>query len=248
MRWFAADLHIHTALSPCAEDAMTPPAIVIAAMDAGLDIIAICDHNAAANIEAVREVAEGPGEGRVAVLAGMEITTAEEVHLVCLFPEPDAALATAAKVREGLPRYAAGARRYGRQLIMNGDGDIVGEEDAMLSSASALPIEAAAALVRENAGIVIAAHVDRPSFSIFSQLGFLPPNLPIDALEVSAAGYRQGRAVEFEATGLPLVTASDSHSYTEVGCVHTDFRMESPGFVEIARALKGLEGRDCRFA
>lgn len=227
---------------------MTPPAIIIAAMDAGLDIIAICDHNAAANAAAVREVADGPGEGRVTVIAGMEITTAEEVHVVALFPNPATAAAAAIEVQRGLPRYAAGSRRLGPQLLLNGDGDCIGEEDLVLSAASDLSIEDAVALVHAHGGLAIAAHVDRPSFSVVSQLGFLPPAVPFDALEISAAGIAQGRAAAFADAGLPLLTSSDSHSPSEVGCSRTLFVLDAPTFEELRLALHSAGDRSCRIA
>lgn len=227
---------------------MSPPAIVIAAMDAKLDIIAICDHNAAGNAAAVREVAEGPGEGRVSVIAGMEITTVEEVHLVALFPNPATACAAAMEVQRGLPRYGAEAHRLGPQWLMNGDGDCIGEEDALLSAASGLSLDEAVALVHAHDGLAIAAHVDRPSFSVVSQLGFLPPTTPFDGLEISVAGRARGRVAEFTEAGLPLVTASDSHMLADVGCVRTLFELETPTFEELRLAFEGAGGRSCRIA
>jgi len=240
---FAADLHVHTALSPCADDALTPPAVVLAAMDAGLDLIAICDHNTAGNAAAVQEVADGPGEGRVAVIPGIEITTAEEVHVVALFPDTATAAAAAAAVLAGLPSYEAGARRLGRQLLMNGDGDIVGEESKMLSAASLFPLAQAVAYVHRCGGLAIAAHVDRPSFSVCGQLGFFPPDVRFDAIEISAAGHDQGRDAEFRVLGLPLIFASDSHSLDEIGATRSYFELEAPDFHGLARALRNAGGR-----
>lgn len=227
---------------------MTPPAIVIAAMDAGLDIIAICDHNAAGNAAAVREVAEGPGEGRVKVIAGIEITTAEEVHVVALFPNSATAAAVAFEIQRGLPRYAPGTRRLGPQLLLNGDGECVGEEDAVLSAASGLSLEDAVSLVHAHNGLAVAAHVDRPSFSVISQLGFLPPGVPFDALEISAAGRAHGRAAAFVNVNLPLLTSSDGHCPSDVGCARTFFDLEAATFEELRLALQGAGGRSCRLA
>ncbi|MCX5758981.1 MAG: PHP domain-containing protein, partial [Candidatus Hydrogenedentes bacterium] len=110
MRRFAADLHIHTALSACADDDMTPPAIVAAALEQGLDMIAICDHNSAGNAAAVQAAA---GDA-LAVIAGMEITTAEEAHVLGLFPDAASAEAAGQEVRDTLPPVKDTAKMYGR--------------------------------------------------------------------------------------------------------------------------------------
>ncbi len=248
MRRYAADLHVHTALSPCADEAMSPPRVVLAAMDAGLDIIAICDHNTAGNVAAAQEVAEGPGEGRVLVIPGIEITTAEEVHVVALFPNADTAMCASEVILAGFPCFDRDSRRYGRQLIMNGDGDIVGEEPRILSAASQMPLAEAVAFVRGNGGLAIAAHVDRPSFSVGSQLGFFPPDVHFDAIEISTAGLAQGRDAEFRALGLPVVTGSDSHSLELVGASRSYCYLETAAFHEIAAALRGAGGRSVGLA
>lgn len=243
MKRFAADLHVHTALSPCADDAMTPPAIVAAAMNAGLDLIAICDHNTAGNVAAVQEVAEGPGEGRVTVIPGIEITTAEEVHVVALFPDVDAAMAASEAVLAGFPAFEREARRSGRQLLMNGDGDVVSEESRILSAASLMPLAHAVTFVHRYGGLAIAAHVDRPSFSVRSQLGFFPPDVRFDAIEISPAGREQGQDADYRVLGLPMVSASDSHSLEQIGASRSYLYMEAPDFHEIAAAMRGAGGR-----
>lgn len=233
----AGDLHIHTALSPCAEDAMTPRAIVLAAAQAKLDIIAVCDHNSAGNAAAVQEAAQRYTEGRVAVLAGIEINTAEEVHLVGLFPDADAAECVGDVLYATLPKLPVSKRRYGEQLIMNADGGCIGREMQLLSIASAYPLADAVALVRDHGGLAIAAHADRPSFSVTSQLGFFPPGLRFDAVEVSAAGCRAGRQDEFMPLGMPLITASDAHSIEEIGVCRTLFALDTLDFESLAAAL-----------
>lgn len=233
MRSVAADLHVHTALSPCAGDELTPPAIVAAAAARGLELIAVCDHNAAGNAAAVQEAARG----RIGVVAGMEIMTVEEVHVVALFPGAREALAAAREVQAGLPADGRAAALFGSQPLMDASGAVVGCEPRMLAAASRLDLAGAAALVRRYGGIVIAAHVDRPSFSVMSQLGMLPVDVRFDALEISALGVRNGRDRAFEPFGLPLVTGSDSHSLDELGACVTWMEMAAPTFGEIGAAL-----------
>lgn len=233
----AGDLHIHTALSPCAEDAMTPRAIVLAAAQAKLDIIAVCDHNSAGNAAAVQEAAQRYTEGRITVLAGIEINTAEEVHLIALFPDAEAAKCVGDALYGALPQLPVSKRLYGEQWLMNAEGDCIGREAQLLSIASAYPLADAVALVREHGGLAIAAHVDRPSFSVPSQLGFFPLDLRFDAVEVSAAGCRAGRQGEFVPLGMPLITASDAHSIEEIGACRTLFALDALDFESLAAAL-----------
>ncbi len=234
----AGDLHIHTALSPCAEDVMTPGAIVQAAVEAGLDLIAICDHNSADNAAAVQAAAQHHADNRLLVLSGIEITTSEEVHLIGVFPETEAAMRVGAQVRSTLPALSGAPRLDGNQWIMNAEGEKIARETQMLSMASGFPLADAVAMVRDHGGLAIAAHVDRPSFSVTSQLGFFPDNLRFDALEISAAGSREGRQERFTHLGMPLITASDAHCPEEIGACRTLFAMKSPDFESLAEALR----------
>jgi predicted metal-dependent phosphoesterase TrpH len=227
---------------------MRPPEIAVAAIEAGLDLIAICDHNSAGNAAAVQEVALGPGQGLVRVLAGIEITTAEEVHLLGIFPDARAAGRVADAVRATLPQRTERARGMGRQCLLDYRGEELGEEPGMLSMASRFTLADAVDLVRGAGGLVIAAHVDRPSFSVTSQLGMLPADIVFDALEISAAGRAAGRAEDFVQAGPPLVTFSDAHFVEAIGSVRTLFYMAAPTFDEIVLCLRGEEGRFCRVA
>ena len=179
---------------------MTPPAIVDAALAAGLDMIAVCDHNSARNVAAVRRGRRRARLGGV-MLAGMEITTAEECHVVGLFP-------TAGGRPGRRRRGAAGAAARRRRLhaassatsVLTADGDDAGAEPLALAMASALSLEQAVALVHRHGGLAVAAHIDRPSFGVIAQLGFFPLEAGFDAVELSRhvaagspdeAGYRR---------------------------------------------------------
>jgi hypothetical protein len=216
----AADLHVHTCLSPCAERAMRPRAIVEAAVRRGIGMIGVCDHNSAAN---VRAVAEAAGT-RLCVIAGMEITTNEEAHVIGLFP-------SAAEAEEAA-REVAGSLR----------------EPLMLSVASAFSLEGTVDLVHRHGGLAIAAHVDRRSFSVPSQLGFIPPEAGFEALEISAHGARVGRAKAFADLGFTMTTGSDAHAPELVGEGFVLLDVEEPCFQELALALAGSAGRGCEIA
>ena len=273
MKNIRADLHIHTGLSPCASDEMTPPAIVQAALDRGLGMIAICDHNSAGNAAAAQEAAGG----RLAVVAGVEITTAEEVHVVGLFPDAASAQAAAEAVKATLPESTAASRKFGEQRLMDAAGRVVGRERKMLSGASALGLSAAVALIKRHGGLAVAAHVDRPRFSVLSQLGLFPTEAGFDAVEVfspsplegegwgeggrspsplEGEGWGEGgvgvgpRVVKqpYADWGLPVLASSDSHFLTEIARVWSVCRMYAATFEELALALRGLGGREVRCA
>ena len=236
-----ADLHVHTALSPCADDEMTPPAIVAAALAEGLAMIAVCDHNSARNVAAVQEAA---GE-RLAVLAGMEITTAEECHVVGLFPDASAAQAAGAEVGATLGPIDDGYETFfGEQHVLDAAGAETARETIALATATALDVDAVVELVHRHGGIAVAAHIDRQSFGVIGQLGFFPTEAGFDAVELSRhipAGSE--REAEFAVYGLPILHSSDAHYRADVGAVRTAVTCERPAFGELALAVRGLEGR-----
>ena len=244
LKTYRADLHIHTALSPCAAEEMTPPAIVAAALGARLDMIAISDHNSAGNIGAVQQAAAAAG-GALTVLAGMEITSMEEVHVLGLFPDAPAAEGVAATLRPLFPTaddhyYAF----FGEQQLLSVDGRLVGGETAALATAAPLDLNETIRLIHEAGGLAIAAHVDRRAFSVFSQLGFFPEDAGFDGVEVSrhlAAG--SPLLDQFAALGLPVTGSSDSHFLEEIGTGHTDLRLAAPSFSELALAFAGSDDR-----
>jgi len=235
-----ADLHIHTALSPCASDELTPPAIVKTAIERGIEMIAICDHNSARNVRAVQEAAEG----RLAVMAGMEIMTQEEVHLLGLFPTAEDAESAGEEIAERLPPSKA-TRAFGEQRVMDRNGRVIEMEDRLLSAAADVDLSEAIELVHRYFGLAVAAHVNRPSFSVVSQLGMFPEDVRFDAIEVFVNGRFAGSEVEWARWELPMLFSSDSHSLEEIGTVQTRIRMEAPTFDEFALALRGGEDRGC---
>lgn len=245
------DLHIHTVLSPCASREMRPPLVVREAMSRGMAVIAICDHNSAGNVRAVREASAA--RGGPSVIAGMEITTVEEVHVLGFFPDDASALAASVEVREGLPPWRAFRRTTRAELapeqeLVDSLGATRGLEMKMLAAASQLDLCAAVALIHRHGGVAVAAHVDRRSFSVTGQLGFLPSDARFDGLEVSAAGAANGRAGELAEHGLPLLCSSDGHFPGEIGSGFTVLEVREPTFEELAMALRGQDGRRCSLA
>jgi len=234
-------MHVHTALSPCAENDMTPPAIVERALAEGLGMIAICDHNSARNAAAVQEAAGA----RLAVLAGMEVTTVEECHIVAIFPDAEAAQAAGAEVGATLGQVDDGYEKFfGEQHVLGADGSERARETLALATATTLDVEAAVSLVHSHGGLAVAAHIDRRSFGVIGQLGLFPANAGFDAIELSrhvAAGSPEEAA--FAVHGLPLLHSSDAHYQSDIGAARTVVHCERPTFDELALALTGERGR-----
>ncbi len=169
---FYYDLHMHSCLSPCGDMDMTPNNLVNMAKLLGLDVIALTDHNTSLNCEAAIKVGEQVG---LLVIPGMELTTAEDIHAVCLFPDLDKALAFSSYVDEHRIKVRNKAEIYGRQVIMNENDEKVGEIEHLLLPASFIGIGEAYNKAREFGGICYPAHIERDSLSILSVLGEIDP-------------------------------------------------------------------------
>jgi 3',5'-nucleoside bisphosphate phosphatase len=250
-----ADLHVHTALSPCADDEMTPPAIVARALSEGLAMIAVCDHNTTGNAAAVQAAAAQAASvhetgDELAVIAGMEVTSVEECHIVGLFPDAGAASAAGAEVTDLLPATEEGYTAFfGEQHLLGSDGARRGDEPRALATATPLDVSAAVALVHRHGGVAVAAHVDRRSFGVVGQLGVFPARAGFDAVEVSrhvTAG--SPKLADFAAFGLPLLRSSDSHTLEMIGSARTALRVAAPTFAELVLALRGADGRSVAVA
>jgi PHP family Zn ribbon phosphoesterase len=238
MKEYKMDLHIHTCLSPCAQSDMLPTALIKRAKEENLDAIGICDHNSAENVQAVRKAGEGE---RVQVLGGMEICSSEEVHILTFFNDDDALFEMQNIVYENLSGEND-EKYFGEQLIVDEHDRVVGSTKKLLIGSTSLGIDKIVELVHSLGGLAVASHVDRNSFSIIAQLGFIPEELPLDALELS---WRcETREVNnYESYGLPLVKSSDAHFLSDVGKVSTTFLLSVPLLSELAMAFHGIEGR-----
>ncbi|MHC4426110.1 MAG: PHP domain-containing protein, partial [Planctomycetota bacterium] len=181
MRKVRADLHLHTCLSPCADAQMQATAIVKRAKKVGLDMIGICDHNSAENVAAV--VKAGAREG-LPVIAGIEITSSEEAHILGLFDTERDLMPLQDEVYENLSGEN-NEEACGPQTIVDEWDRVVGTNRRLLIGATALTVEQVVEAIHRRAGLAIASHVDRERFSLIGQLGFVPEGLSLDALEVS---------------------------------------------------------------
>lgn len=176
------DLHIHSALSPCADNEMTPNNIVNMAWLKGLDVIAVTDHNSVENCRAVMKCAQERG---ILVIPGMEVETREEVHVVCLFPDMGSAIEMQSVIWSGLPDIKNRVDIFGEQLKMDDQDNIIGKIDRLLVTASDIGVDDVFEIVEGLGGVALPAHIDRASYSLLSNLGFIPEELRIRYLELS---------------------------------------------------------------
>ena len=151
------DLHIHSCLSPCGDDDMTPANLVGMAAVKGLDVIALTDHNSCANCPAAMYHGENYG---VTVIPGMELTTEEEVHVICLFARLEDALAFDRLVYERLMPVPNREEIFGKQQVMNEKDEVTGTKEYLLINATSISFDEVFPLVRSYGGIAYPAHVD----------------------------------------------------------------------------------------
>jgi 3',5'-nucleoside bisphosphate phosphatase len=181
MKRYKTDLHIHSCLSPCGDLDMSPRRIVKRCREIGLDIIALCDHNSAENAAPAVRLGKNLG---VQVLPGMEINSREEVHTLAIFDTVDQALAMQERIYGALN----GTNRpevFGDQVRANEFDEVEGFNDRLLIGAVDLGLKEIISNIHKLGGLSIASHIDRPSYSLLSQLGFVPPGVDLDAVEVS---------------------------------------------------------------
>ncbi len=240
MRFFTADLHVHTVLSACAELEMLPEMIVERAQELGLDMIAVTDHNSAENVAAVVAAAQGTG---IAVLPGMEVQTREEVHLLCLFDTLEQALTWQGNVYGRLPRLKNKEEVFGTQIVLDGAGNVVGRNERLLLTSVSFSVDEVAQRVRRLGGLCLPAHVDRPAYSIISNLGFIPPALEFVGAEIShLVRVEEARQRFPQLAHYALVADGDAHRLGELAR-RTTLKMEEATVAEISRALLGEGGR-----
>lgn len=176
------DLHIHSCLSPCGDDDMTPANIAGMAAVKGLDVIALTDHNSCKNCPAILKHGEKYG---ITVIPGMELTTAEEVHVVCLFPALDDAMAFDGYVYERLLPIKNREDIFGKQQIMDADDQVTGNVERLLIGATDISFDQVFGLVEAYRGIAYPAHIDKSTTSLLSNLGFVPPDSSFTCAEIS---------------------------------------------------------------
>lgn len=240
MESFVGDLHIHSALSPCAEREMDPPRIFQRALELGLNMLAITDHNTVKNLPAfLRDV---PPD--LWVIPGVELQTREEIHLLILFDGLDTAMDFGQEMAGYLPEQPNIPAIFGEQILLDRQGIAVGAHHSMLLTSVNLNLTDVLQRIKSYETLCYPAHVDRKAYSILSQLGFLPSELPLPTVEIS---YRiNADEAERLFPGVQWVQSSDAHQISELGRGCSLFQLEEKSWEELKAAFFCREGRSIR--
>lgn len=236
MKKFRADLHVHTVLSPCAEVEMIPPLIVQKALELNIDMIAITDHNASANVSAVQKAAQGT---TLKVLPGMEVQSREDVHLLCLFEKFKDLEIWQSAVDQSMPDTLNRPEFFGEQFIVDEQGEYIRTEPRLLLTSTRFSIDEIFERVNALGGLVIPAHVERTTYGLFPTLGLLSDQWPVLGFEISRHTTPGQTRKKFPAIGTyPLIQNGDVHRLNEF-LGSTFFTLAEPTLHEISMALKG---------
>ena len=211
MNRYFYDLHIHSALSPCGDEQMTPNSIAGMAALAGIQILALTDHNSCKNCPAFFRACKRYG---VVPVPGMELTTAEEIHVVCLFPTLDAALDFDEALQSRRMKIENNEKIFGAQTVLD---NVIGRDPWFLPAATDVSLEEAPKLVGRYGGICYPAHIDRPSGGIIEILGGFPPDVPFSCYEL----HDLSKKAEYEARfpilkNMNCVCSSDAHYLDQI--------------------------------
>lgn len=243
LRWFKADLHVHTCLSPCGDLMMSPRKIIGEVLRQCIDCIAITDHNTTENVQAVMGAA---GRSGVIVMPGMEICTREEVHVLGIFET----LESAREMQSLVYDHLAGTNNpdvFGLQVIANEHDEVEGFLDKLLIGATDLPLDTIVERIHGLNGLALASHIDRESNSVIGQLGFIPESPHFDALELSVnTGDEEARTRFGEYREYAWVRNSDAHFLNQLGYNTTWYQLERPTIGELKMALLSRDGRTTR--
>ena len=234
------DLHIHSALSPCAEDRMTPPEVLKKLIALGIDIFSITDHNSGSNCSAFAEAAK---KHEILFIPGIELQSSEEIHLLGYFRDIGALDEfCSATVRPGLmPGIKNDPSRFGKQLRIDSEGNALGEEESMLGMPLSFSIDELVHGIHEFGGIAVGAHLDR-GFSVISQLGFMPPELDLDAVEVRDIKKMDDlRSTFLKDRPLNVLSSSDSHYLNMMIPPKMKFRLDDMNAKSCLECISGGE-------
>ena len=221
---YVYDLHNHSCLSPCADNDNTPNNIAGMAYLSGIKIVALTDHNSAKNCPAFFEAAKRYG---IIPVAGLELTTSEDIHLVCLFEELDSAL----KFDEYLQKRRVLIKNrtdiFGDQLILNSEDEIIGFDEHLLSNATTISLDEAPSLIREYGGVCYPAHIDRDANGIIAILGTLPPSPAFNCVEVRDKDSIPEYKEKYGLSDKLIIVSSDSHYLTDISESNNFFELDA---------------------
>lgn len=213
MNRYYYDLHLHSCLSPCGDDDNTPNNIAGMASLCGLNIIALTDHNTCKNCPAFFEAAKRYG---IIPIAGMELTTAEDIHVVCLFEELENAMAFDGEIDKRRMKIENRTDIFGNQYILDGEDNVIGEEKYLLPNATSVSLEEAFGLVKSFGGISYPAHIDRQSNGIISVLGAFPETPDFNIIEINQKEKAPEYVKKYSLEDKRVIISSDAHYLTDM--------------------------------
>lgn len=229
------DLHMHSCLSPCGDDDMTPANLVGMAAIKGLDVIALTDHNTCKNCPAAMKHGENYG---VTVIPGMELTTSEEVHVVCLFPTLEQALDFDAFIYDHILPIKNKEHIFGKQQIMDENDEVIGNIERLLISATDISFDAVFSLVESYGGIAYPAHIDKTSTSVLSNLGFVPPDSSFTCAEIhSFANLHRIQKEHPHFLSCNMLSSSDAHYLTDINEPNYQIHVPSKSISDILNTI-----------
>lgn len=244
MNRYYYDFHIHSCLSPCADNDMTPNNIAGMCVLAGLQIAALTDHNSTRNCPAFWAAAKRQG---LIPIAGMELTTAEDIHVVCLFETLESAMQFGACVEERRIRIPNRTDIFGDQIVTDEEDEPIGIEEDLLPNATTISLEEVAPLVAEFGGVCFPAHIDREANGIVSTLGTFPEDTEFRVVELHDAANRESYQSKYPALADKLlVCGSDAHYLWDIRDAHAYFDLDDEPYSgdyvrrQLFRRLKGV--------
>jgi len=220
---------------------MIPPLIVAQAVEVGLDMIAVSDHNSAENVRAVMKAAEG---SPLKVLPGLECESVEGVHIVCIFDRAEDAESMQELVYSSLPDLKNDSKKLGEQMVVTHDAEFVRYNERLLLASTSLEIIDIVQAAEERSGIAFPAHVDRIAYGVYGVLGFLPLDVKFPAVEISKhITEADARAKYPDLKCRAIIRSSDAHVLADIGSARTAFNIERRSGAEIKLAVEGKDGR-----
>ena len=213
MRKYYYDLHLHSCLSACADNDQTPYNIVGMAKLSGLDIVALTDHNTTANCPAFFKACEEYG---LVAVGGMELTTSEDIHVVCLFPTLENTMAFGTEMDAYRTKLKNRKEIFGEQYLVDENDEVIGEDPYLLSVATSISIEEVFDYVKKHNGICYPAHIDRDSYSVTAVLGVFPMHLPFPAFELHDGKKEDEMRERYGLQNKMMICSSDAHTLEDI--------------------------------
>lgn len=229
------DLHIHSCLSPCGDNESTPGNIVGMSVIKNLDVIALTDHNTCKNCASAMAIGKEYG---ITVIPGMELTTSEEVHVLCLFHTLEDAMGFDAYVEPRILQIPNDPKAFGDQFLCDENDEVIGTFPTLLISATDISFDKVDEAIKPFNGVMVPAHIDKNSFSLMSNLGFVPPDSDFKCFELANMGnlHKLQEANPY-LKNCNVITDSDAHYFDRINEAVNTLYAQSNSIDDVLSAL-----------